>query len=374
MSKGSVYYWSTKDKWVAAIKIKGKKHVRYATSQDDAEKKLQELRLNLGLLSAQSTPDTAVSSPVQDTSITLGEWSEQWLANMSGDLRPSTINTYQSTIRMIVEPLSHIPLAALTPAMLDQVLSGLKTQGRGPRRVQQGFTVLRSCLDYAVQMDLLPSNPLGKVRRPKSTPKPTIYWNLDELRRFIHVGLQGRRRWDPFWVFLVSTGMRISEALGLTWEDIDLENRTAQIRRAMVWVQKEYLEQAPKTRAGQRQIFLTDPAYEALLIWREQYPDRTLFRTENGTIARQRDFIKALDRLIYDAQVTRVTPHGLRHVAAMAALKATGDPHAVQRYLGHSSVQVTLGIYGYAHSGDEEVASKLNSVFSSVEPRETPTE
>jgi integrase len=64
------------------------------------------------------------------------------------------------------------------------------------------------------------------------------------------------------------------------------------------------------------------------------------------------------------AGVERINIHGMRHVAAVLALKAVQDAHLVQRRLGHSHVSITMGVYAYATGDDGDVASAIGQLLS----------
>ena len=71
-----------------------------------------------------------------------------------------------------------------------------------------------------------------------------------------------------------------------------------------------------------------------------------------------------MNTLCRHANVPVIHVHGLRHVAAMLALEATGDVYLVQQRLGHSHINVTLGIYGYPSRSEAAVAPALDRLLT----------
>ena len=110
---------------------------------------------------------------------------------------------------------------------------------------------------------------------------------------------------------------------------------------------------------------LPDSALTALrAVERGDAPDGPIFRTSTGNPPTDRHILDALNDLCKVARVPRLHVHGLRHVAAMLALEATGDIYLVQQRLGHSHVNVTLGIYGYPSRSEAAVAPALDRLLT----------
>lgn len=349
---GSVY--QRKDgKWVAQVTLGSRRVYRYTKTKAEAQRKLNDLRLqrHQGKLTAP-------------TAITLSAWLDTWLDMLSADLRPSTILTYRTATAHIAQVLGDTLLHRLNPLLLTQAFSELQRNGTGQRRLQLAHGYLRACLARAVDLELLASNPMDRVPRPRWTATKRRYWTVDEVRRFILTGLSEPGWYHPLFVFLVSTGLRISEAIALTWADVDWKQQTVQVDKSLVWSGATCNSVPPKTKAGNRLVALPASAVDALrLVSREHEPEARIFQTTVGGPPHPTRLRKYLRTLCDKAEVPYVNVHGLRHVAAMLALEATGDPYAVQRRLGHSNVNVTIGIYGYSARDDSQVASALDRLL-----------
>jgi len=257
----------------------------------------------------------------------------------------------------------HLRLAALTPVALSLAFSTLLEQGKGRRSLHLAYGYLSACLNRAVDLDLISANPMTKVRRPRWTPKPRIYWSVEETTAFL-VACRRPYLWGPLFITLVTTGLRISEALALTWDDI--EGNTLSVIRSLVWAGQEVTVQQPKTRAGRRSLSLPTSTVVALKRQREQQPDNpggAVFRSSTGAVPQLGHIRDMLDDMCKRAGVPRLNPHGLRHVHAMLALEATRDPYLVQRRLGHASVSTTLGIYGYSRQDDSRINAALDDLI-----------
>jgi integrase len=353
---GSVYQRSD-GRWIAAVKVNGKKVVRYAKSEREAKANLQ------ALLVAQY--QGRLTAPSQ---ITLGEWVDHWLSETERRVRPTTISTYRQVLKIITDRIGETKLSRLTPLMLNQTFARLRDAGRGERQLHLAYGYLKACLAQAVELEVIGSNPINRVRKPHWTPKQRTYWSTEEASRFLHAALTSSTYYSPLFAVLTVTGLRVSEALGLTWSDVDLEKRQLQVERALVRCEGRYiLMTQPKTKAGRRTVSLPAAAVAAF----EQLQNRNainrsdpIFRTLRGTVPLHSDLRKRLAELCQRSGVPIVNVHGLRHVAAMLALEATGDAYLVQQRLGHSHISVTLGIYGYTPRQGSTVATDLDRLLA----------
>jgi integrase len=347
---GSVYQRGSDGKWVASVVVGGRRISRYLASEKEARSALATM--------LDEARRQALTPPCR---VTLAEWSKTWLSTI--EMRPSSLRTCQQTLLPLVDILGPTRLDRLTPLLISQAIAKLRHEGRGPRRVQLGHTYLRQCLAAAVEAGMIPANPMLKVKKPRWEPGVKTYWTAEQAKQFLDTALTTHRKWGPLLAFLLTTGLRISEALALTWDDVDLPCRRVTIRKALVWAGSSRSVQTPKTRAGRRIVSLPTPATE--VIGRVTGPRHgPLFLTDGGLPPRNEHLRDAITRLCAEAGVPRVHVHGLRHVHAMLALEATGDVYAVQRRLGHASVGVTTGIYGYSRRGDDDTAAALDGLLS----------
>jgi integrase len=358
---GSGTVYQRKDgRWVAAVTLAGKRIERYGRTRREAQDRLDDLVMERRL--------GRLASP---TKLTVEQWTVEYLEMVEPDLRPTTVATYRQILGIIASEIGDVRLDALTPLVLSQAFVRLQRAGRGRRRLQLAHTCFKACLKRAVDLGIIGLNPMERVPKLRGEPQERIYWNLDETKRFIKTALATDSMYGSLLVLLVTTGPRVSEALGLNWSDVDLTAKTVRIERALVWHGSEYSIQPPKTRAGRRLVSLPEPALEALRKLPPPIdPEQPIFRTATGRPIRHEQTRDALDALCRKAGVPRINVHGLRHVAAMLALEATGDAYLVQRRLGHSHIGVTLAIYGYSARKEEVVAPSLNALLE-WQPDET---
>jgi integrase len=304
-------------------------------------------------------------------SVTFEEWADLWLGSCRSRLRPSTCHAYEKALKRVRAIIGSLNLSDLTPVVLFAAVAGVDRHGR--RAAQESYTVLRTCLQAAADIGVIPNNSMVKVQKPRWEPRQRDYWSVAETQRFIAHALTSPRRWAPLCAFLVTTGLRTSEALGLTWGDVDLEGHRVRVRETLVHVKGKSTLLPPKTKAGRRWVTLDTAAVAAIRKIGTGDNQEGIFRTRTGGAPRHGPIRQTLLVLCEEACVPPLNPHGLRHVAAMLAIKATRDIYLVQRRLGHASPNVTVGIYGYSLGEDEEVANALDHLLGVTGRSANPT-
>jgi integrase len=160
--------------------------------------------------------------------------------------------------------------------------------------------------------------------------------------------------------FLLLTGLRPGEALGLRWEDVDLRSATLAVKRNLIWAGSTWHIGKPKTKAGERVVAL--PASAVALLRRLPRNSVHLFWAEKPPSSKQ--VSNVMRELCQRARVPQKPARFLRRAHA-ALLAASGvDPKSLQKRMGHSQVSTTLDIYAYSlPEMDRKVAQLLYTVL-----------
>lgn len=148
-------------------------------------------------------------------------------------------------------------LIELTADLLDRWKNMLRDCGVGPEAQRNAWTALRTCLQYATDLRLLPTHPMHGLRGPKKQRKEIVPFTDDEIAAIFQAA-RGHRYY-PILQLLYSLAMRQGELLGLKWSDIDFVGRTVTIgRQALDEAGKLVIKEKTKTKAGMRTLALTD--------------------------------------------------------------------------------------------------------------------
>ncbi len=359
------------------------------------------------------------------TEITVADYLDQWFDLFCKlNLKYNTQVGYLRIIETHLKPrFGTYKLKAITPAMLQEFANGLKLNGYSKSHVVGILTVFQSALDYAIEpLHYINQNPMKSVRFPKIERKPRerIILTMDDWQKIIN-RFQDTRYYIPLMIGFY-TGLRISEAFALTWDDIDLENKTLSVNKQVVKrnfgadvrkaaTRKDGREQrsswyftTTKTPASNRTISFGDTLCNALrkekaqqleneLKYGEYYTVHVLKKeidekgndmmrivpiqkcvesqllrtrliciTENGQYT-STDTFKFCSRVIHKQLHLAFDYHSLRHTHATMLIEAGANVKNVQTRLGHTNIQTTLQTYVH---DTEKMAEQSVELFEQI--------
>ncbi|MEY2451482.1 MAG: hypothetical protein QOD92_1056 [Acidimicrobiaceae bacterium] len=312
---------------------------------------------------------------VANTRQTLGDYLDEWLVTIESTLRPSTHHSYDKNVRIHVKPhIGAVKLQAVDGLVLNKLYGDLAAK-LGPRTIRYVHAILHRAFKDAMKVGRLTRNPSDAATPPTAssvTAKPMATWTGEEVGKFLRSSAEANDRLVALWTFLVTTGVRRGEALGLRWEDVDLDEGRASIVQTVVITGKERLAfSSPKTAAGVRTVDLDPTTVRSLIEHRKRqaagrllvgpgWRDHGLvFTRANGDPLDpenvSRDFRARLKRW----KMRPVRLHDLRHTWATLALKAGVPTKVVQERLGHSSPLITMKLYQHVMPGMGRDAADL---------------
>lgn len=307
----------------------------------------------------------------------VGEWLEDWLKDAAPSLHPSTVELYGTAIRSWIVPrIGALKLAQVTPQVLQQLYSELGVSGRqdgngglGARSVRLVHQILHLALGKAVEWRLLAVNPAdARLGLPRMASKQMQTWSAEEARAFLLATTDDQL--GPLWLLLLATGLRRGEALGLRWEDVDLQAGRLSVVQTVVVVGNAAQFSEPKTAAGRRVVHLQPEVAAVLRRHRlRQREQRVLvgsawqetglvFTTGLGGVLHPRNVVRAFDQAVTGAGLRRIRIHDLRHTAASLALREGVHPKLVQEMLGHANVAITLNTYSHTSEEMHQLAAE----------------
>ena len=322
---------------------------------------------------------------------TLGEYlTADWLPAVRRELAPSTWESYERNIRLHVTPrIGGVQLQKVDGPLLDRLCADLLDSGRKlgkqspglkPRTVRYIHSILSGALDYAVRQQRIVFNPATRSTPPSAAAAkaPEMRtWTAEQVRRFLSLCEGDRYYWS--FAFLVLSGCRRGEALGLRWADVDLDRRLASIRQSVIPLTKSggkgrEARILPRTKTDKSRTIELDASTvtilrrwkarqseERLLVGPDYVDNDLIFCRPDGLPYHPEAFSKTFDRRLRQArfaEIPTIRMHDLRHTWATLALVAGVDIKIVSERLGHSSPMVTWTIYQHVVAGMQTGAAE----------------
>ena len=304
---------------------------------------------------------------------TLNEYLDVWLETIAKPrLQYRTFKDYGDLLRRYVrESLGKIKLSDLKAVHIQKLYGEMLERGLSPRIVRYTHATLSSALKEAVKLDILPRNVATLVQLPKTNPKEMDVLSKDETILFLKT-LEGERLANVF-SFALASGMRCQEYLGLQWKDINFEQGTATVQRAVVWHRTGggWHFSQPKTAKSRRTIPLPSSVMQELRkhrIWQNQerlklgaawHQNNLVFPSEIGTPLNPPNLTRHFKRILKKAGIrTSIRLYDLRHTTATLLLSAGENPKVVSERLGHASIVLTLDTYSHVLPTMQEAATE----------------
>ncbi|MCH7625801.1 MAG: site-specific integrase [Chloroflexi bacterium] len=179
-------------------------------------------------------------------------------------------------------------------------------------------------------------------------------------------------RFKDFYHLAALTGMRRSELCGLKWNDVDLDAGALRVVRTLQRIDGQGLvEGQPKTDRSRRSIGLSAGAVEVL---RHIRATQAELRLAAGELWQSRDFVftnpdgspisgervsKDFAKIVRANDLPYLTLHGLRHTAASLMIAGNVHARAIADILGHSSISITMDVYGHLLNDTQRDAVKV---------------
>ncbi len=314
-----------------------------------------------------------------DEKVTVRDYVTRWLDDVvKHSAKPRTYETYVFYAEKLSHQIGGTKLTALRPAHVQKAYAAMLDAGAAPATVRLAHAILHRALKQAKRWKLVPTNVAEDVDLPRveRVERPTL--TAGQVRHLFDVAEARGERLVTLWMLIASTGLRLGEALGVRWHDLDLDGRQLTLRVQLQYgrTTKQFELVELKNRRSARPVLLTEDAVIALRAQRahqaaeqlraaDVWPDSDLvFRTEAGGPLQQSTVRNAWVRLLNAAELPHVRPHDLRHGVATLLLADGVPSRVVQELLGHSSVVMTLDRYSHVLPAlHADAVARLGALF-----------
>lgn len=321
--------------------------------------------------------------------LTVKEWFEIWLTEYQAAVKPLTVQQYRSMSETHIFPaLGAVKLQKLTAPQLQKFFNQLAVDGKtvkhknqetgeiehikcgeplSAKSIRNIYDIISKALNTAVRQGMLRENVLPRVTIPKVIKEEVKPLTEEQQKAFL-TAIQGHRFSTLYTVYLF-TGLRESEALGLTWDCIDFKKGTLKVYRQLqrtpgAWSEWRFVPlKNSKTRLIQLSPYIVDllkkqktkqikDKLAAGESWQgfQTLPEQEtslVFTDAAGRALNAATVYENFKKIAQQIGAENARLHDLRHTFAVISLQNGDSPKVVQETLGHATASFTLDVYGH---------------------------
>ena len=399
-----------KSPWRACVvDSTGKQKSRFFKTEKEAKAFLRDVNADANKLKA-----------LIETGVTFRAFSEIFLQEKEKEnMKPTAYKTLISNTERVCEKIGHVMLRDIDSDLVQQMIYDIAKEGYSKSVMEKSKIVVGSILKMAAAKHYLDTVPVLNITIPNAKTQDADklaknnWMRDDEIRAYEE---ECKRTYVPKkytkyagkellyhtggykLLFILHTGLRVGEALALTWADYDDYSKTILIDKNMVYVDGEKITQTTKTEAGERVIVLNKQAVMDLQMLRKQHEEqceiidqrmaeelkqaelayagpeqksaKRIIKEKYDAIRREHKYICGSSNFPFGSGVScstsqghrkickkiglthNVTVHGLRHTyVTHYYIKHKNDPDfdlaTFSKSIGHSSIRTTMEIYAH---------------------------
>lgn len=333
--------------------------------------------------------------------VTFGEYMQDWLYNKKFKetgitMETTTFDSYEAAlkVRFYKYSISKVQITSLDKDMLTQYLKELSAKySRGS--IAKTWLVIKMALtddEYELQK-AIPEIRFDKIKVPKESvvavkKKQHAFTSNDDMELLYKEALRLTSNGKYYYgnaskllAFIMYSGLRVGEAIGLKWKDIHIDDGLISINQAYTYASKRddygnkvgggYIEKAPKSAASTATIPCREKGIDILRLMEEQYPKHTktslVFPSDNNTPLTKRHVLHTLKRMLKNTHLEEkeYTVHDLRHGYGSILYQEGVDIYTISKLLRHEDIQTTANIY-VRHTTDA-LKNALNKIDKGVD-------
>ena len=347
----------------------------YAKTLKECSKKLRE-----------ATSAIDAGTYMEPAKMNMAQWMDAWCSDYLGGVKQSTVSSYTAYAENHIKPhIGAVKLAALKPAQIQALYKKLQKseenpEGLSPKSIKNLHGVLHKALKQAVTLGYIRSNPADGAVLPRIEKKEVSFLEEEDIQRLLEA-IRGHR-YEDLYKLTLFTGLRQGEALGLTWDCVDIDKGVLTVSKQLIKEHKkggQYLLASCKTDRVRRITvapFITDvlkkqrakqneERLRAGAFWENEW--NLVFTNEAGGHLCHHTVYKNFKKIVDQIGIPETRFHDMRHTYAVISLQNGDDIKTVQANVGHSTAAFTLDVYGHvSQKMQRESANRMQSFINEL--------
>lgn len=353
----------------------------YGETSEDAARKLRA-----------ATAAIDEQTYVEPEKMPLRQWLTVWLAEYTNNIKPGTLKTYESNVRLHISPaMGAIRLMDLRPHDIQKFINSLGkprtvTDKKGAKKEKPGLSpkmsknihgTLHKALDTAVRIGYIKANPAGRTDLPRIDRQEVQPLEGEQIDAFLNA-IKGSPS-EPIFFVAIYTGMRLSEILGLQWKCVDFKKGTIKIDKQLLIKRGKGTERTFGTpKNGKTRTIKPAPAVmdklnavrlaqnEAKLkagaVWGNELG--LVFTDAIGNTIPHATVEHRFKRIVTSIDLPDRRFHDLRHTYATEAIRLGIPIKTISESLGHYSVAFTMDVYGHVTEAmQDDAAARIQAAI-----------
>lgn len=339
----------------------------------------KEVKQKMQLLSS-SIADKTYFEPSE---MPLSAWVDIWLSDYCGHVKYQTKKHYIAQCNTHIKPIiGQTKLSELTAPRIQKFYNSLAETGRtishkdksgkkkitreplSPKSIKNIHGILSKCLNTAVDLGYIRTNPASRVNLPIIERKEISPLTNEQVKTFLK--LIEADQYKNIFKLILFTGLRESEAIGLTWDCVDTESNILTINKQ--------LQRRPQKDGGytfaplknDKPRILSVPSFviDAILSEPKTENEKNLvFVSSSGSPIDPRYLYYHYKKIASQMGIPQSRVHDLRHTYAVLALQNGDEIKTVQSNLGHATAAFTLDVYGHTTDLMKERSAQRMQTF-----------
>lgn len=287
------------------------------------------------------------------------------------NVKQQTLAGYEAQLNSYISPhLGDMAISDIKPVDIEKWVAKMTKSGLAPRTVERHRLLLATILKKAYENDYIRRNPFKGLKFKKAQPlkktAPLSFETVKKMAKKMPAQYQ-MLVWIGFY-----TGMRPSEALGLSWSQLDFEAGTINIDRQISRNRNTTWEDGLKTKTSPRKIGFAKELQNLISEHVDKFglgPSNLILQNRVGGVLRYSDAAETYRKYAREFGIQRGEGlHQLRHTCVSVLINQGAHPKEIQAWVGHSSIEDTMDIYGHLFpDAMGNLASKLDAYSTTQE-------